>query len=105
MDVGALDRRVHVEAPSATRDSYGATIPGWTTIATVWGNVIPVTGTERAALGSQIASAYFRVLVRYRTDIDTTARITIDGSKVALVRNVIELGRRDWLELFCEQSL
>ena len=105
MDVGALDRRILIEVPTATRDAYGATVPGWTTLTTVWGNVIPIMGTERQQQGTQVATAFFRITIRYRADFDTKARVTIDGTKVALVRSINELGRRDWSELFCEQAV
>jgi len=103
MDVGALDRRVLVETPTSTRDGYGAVVPGWSTVCTVWGNVIPVTGTERKQSDTTIASNFYRVTIRYRTDVAATDRVTFDG-KTANIRNIIELGRRDWLELFCEAA-
>jgi SPP1 family predicted phage head-tail adaptor len=103
MDVGQLDRRVLIESPTETRDGYGALVPGWATVCSVWAAVQPIAGAERLMLGTGLTSAHFRVTIRYRTDITNKCRLTVDG-KVAVIHSQTEIDRRDWLELICEQT-
>jgi SPP1 family predicted phage head-tail adaptor len=104
MDVGQLDRRALIESPTETRDGYGALIPGWAAVCSVWCAVQPIAGAERLVMGTGITSEHFRVTIRYRTDITNKCRVTIDGSKVAVVHSHTEIGRREWTELICERA-
>lgn len=101
MNAGALDRRALIEIPSGARDAYGALVPGWTTLATVWARVTPATGRELAALGAQISSAAYSVRIRYRTDVAEDARVTVDG-RVLSIKSVSEVGRKEWTDFMCE---
>ena len=96
-----MDRRALIESPTSTRDGYGAIVPGWTAVATVWALVIPVRGTERVAQGAQISAAQYEVSIRHRTDVSEKCRITVDG-RVMLVRSVSEVGRRVATKILCE---
>lgn len=101
MNYSAFNRRVLIEVPTETRDSYGALIPGFTTLATVWARVLPATGRELSALGTQLVNAGYSVRIRYRNDVTETARIQVDG-RIMSVKSVVEVGRKDCIELLCE---
>ena len=68
MDIGKLRKRIVIEAPTRSRDEYGQDIPVWTTIATVWGSIMPLHGQQLAlARASTItATASDLIKIRYR---------------------------------------
>lgn len=97
-----MDRRALIESPTSTRDAFGAIVPGWTAVATVWASVIPVRGTERVAQGAQISTALYEVSIRWRSDIAANCRVTVDG-RVMQIRSITEVGRRVVTKLMCEE--
>ena len=46
MQAGRLNRRCVLQAPGTTTDEIGQPIPGWTDVATVWGDVRLRSGLE-----------------------------------------------------------
>ena len=96
-----MDRRALIESPTSARDGFGAIVPGWTVVATVWASVIPVRGAEREAQGAQISTALYEVSIRWRSDITANCRVTVD-SRVMQVRSIAEVGRRVVTKLMCE---
>ena len=104
MSAGPLDRRATIEAPTTTRDAYGATVPGWTPIATVWAGVRALVPREIRLDAAQVSMLAHQVTIYYRSDVTPDCRITVDG-KTLLVRGATEIGRRQKLQLLCEQVL
>lgn len=104
MRAGDLWNKVTIEAPTETRDAYGATVPGWAEVATVSASVLAMVPRELVTNSAQVAVMGFRVIIRYRTDVTVACRVLTDG-KVLLVRGVAEIGRRQGLQLICEQVI
>lgn len=105
MYAGKLDRRVTIQQRTETQDTtYGTISVAWTTLATVWAEVqdmIP-SRAERMAEGVSIARRPCRVRMRYRSDVDSTMRLSVDGRQMRIIAGPAELGRRDGIELVCE---
>lgn len=97
-----MDRRARIESPTEIRDAYGAVIPGWSEVATVWASVLPMTPRELVADSAQVAVIGYRVTIRYRSGILPSYRIVVDG-KTLLIRGIAEIGRREFLQIICEQ--
>ena len=91
-----------IETPTEGRDAYGATVPGWLALATVWAGVTAIAPRELRADSAQVSVMAYRVTIRYRADVTPMCRVRVDG-KTLLVRGIAELGRRQWLQLVCEQ--
>lgn len=102
MQAGRLDRRVTIEEPTEIRDAYGATVPGWIEVATVWASVVALMPRELRADSAPVSGMAYRLTMRYRSDILPSHRVRVDG-KTMLVRGVAEIGRRQWTQLLCEQ--
>ena len=101
MHIGALDRAATIEAPTSARDSYGATIPGWSEVASILASVQALAPREIRADASQVSVMAYRVTTHYRSDIVPSYRIRVDGMTL-LIRGVAEIGRRRWLQMICE---
>ncbi|HKY80268.1 MAG TPA: phage head closure protein [Sphingobium sp.] len=100
-----LNRRVTILQREEGRDpTYNTPTGEWVPLATVWAEVtdmLPSRG-ERIVEGVDIARRPARVRMRYRTDVDMTMRLTVDGRAMRIVAGPVELGRRDGIELLCE---
>jgi SPP1 family predicted phage head-tail adaptor len=102
MNAGDLDRRVTLQSASIVKDATGGPVETWADTATVWAAIYDLSGkaiNEALQVGSAVNR---RVTIRWRSGVTSAMRIKfVDGStaKVAFVR---ELGRREFLELHCE---
>jgi SPP1 family predicted phage head-tail adaptor len=102
MKAGKLDKRVTIKVKSATRDSYGAEIIGWSTLATVWAEVTPISGREFFVASQFVPEAQFKVRIRYREDFDETAKITYDSADHDILY-IAEIGRQEGLEVLVKK--
>jgi len=105
MLAGKLDRRATILQRAEAQDAtYGTIAVTWQTLATVWAEVqdmIP-SRAERMAEGVSIARRPCRVRMRYRADVDSTMRLSVDGREMRIIAGPAELGRREGIELVCE---
>jgi SPP1 family predicted phage head-tail adaptor len=67
--VGDLRRRVALQAPADSIDSYGQAIRTWATYATVWASVVSTPGSEPQSALMQSSVTTYTVTMRYRTDV------------------------------------
>jgi len=67
--VGDLRRRVALQAPTDSIDSYGQAIRTWATYATVWASVVSIPGSEPQSALMQSSVTTYTVTMRYRTDV------------------------------------
>lgn len=110
MDAGSLDARVTIETRTATQDAdTGRDIVTWTTLATVWAEVRDVLPSrdERVRQGLEVASRQTRIRIRYRTDVDSSMRVTVhrDGDTIyQIVGGPAVLGHKEGIELLCERD-
>jgi SPP1 family predicted phage head-tail adaptor len=73
--VGDLRRRVALQAPTDSIDSYGQAIRTWSTYATVWASVISTPGSEPQSALMQSSVTTYTITMRYRTDVLPTHRM------------------------------
>jgi len=97
LNIGKMDRRIAIERVTRVKVA-GEVVPTWTTLATVWAEVVQQTAGEFfTGYGeAETGSVIFRV--RYRPGITTKDRVTYDGAAYDL-KEITEIGRRDALEL------
>lgn len=79
LSAGRLRDRVTILAKSVARDSYGAEVVTWTTLATVWASVESLSGREYMAAQQINAERVQRVVIRDRDDVMPHMRITHRG--------------------------
>lgn len=107
LSAGQLDRQVVIEAAIASKDgTYGAQVLTWATLATVWAQVLESSAEPGSNPGQTAAvAAYVRptkVRMRWRGDVTTRHRLR-HGSRLLQITGVAELGRREFLELSCQE--
>ena len=104
MRAGALRHRIEIQRNDGIRDpDSGEIIPGWTTVARVWAEVVDLSGREfwdSQQVQSEIST---RVRIRYRDGIEPTMRV-IHGDRTLEIQAVLDPdGRRRELHLMCRE--
>lgn len=103
MRAGELDRRVTIEQPTETRDSYGEPVTTWSELATVWASREDMRGQERFT-AQQVHSELTTVFrMRYRDDVTTKMRLKENGV-IFDIEEVVETGRREGLEITTKED-
>jgi SPP1 family predicted phage head-tail adaptor len=102
MKAGKLDRRVQIKVKTSSRDAYGAEILTYSTLATVWAEVSPVSGREYFSAAQFIPEATLKIRMRFREDFDETAKIAYDGIEYDILY-IAEIGRADGLEVLVKK--
>ena len=102
MRAGQLDRQVELQAKTVSQDDHGEEIETWTGIATIWAGRKDLRGKEFFAAKQLSAEIACRWHVRYRNDITPDASRLVYEGNIYDVLAVIELGRREGLELMTD---
>ena len=101
MNTGKMRDRVTLEERVQTKDSMGAQRNAWGPIATVWGQVQPLSGREYFAAGAEQSEITARIRIRYRPRITAAHRAVVNGV-VYSIANVIDTDNRHVeLQLMC----
>lgn len=101
--IGTLDRRVQLHAPVVGRDEqFGSEVTTYPVTATVWGRVVERDAGEAITPDRRVIKRGITVRIRYRSDVQSTWRCTIGGRQMAFTGAPIEVGRRQYLDLTCE---
>lgn len=66
ISAGRLDRRVTIEQPTSSVDSWGQPVEGWAAVASVWANIKPVSTREKMRAGALESEITHTVMVRWR---------------------------------------
>lgn len=102
MKAGKLDRRVQIKVKTASRDAYGAEILTYSVLATVWAEVVPISGREYFSAAQFVPEASLKIRMRFREDFDETAIIAYDGLDYDILY-IAEIGRADGLEVLVKK--
>lgn len=98
MNVGSLDRRITLQNYTATQSDYGESVPSYSTLATVWANVVQKSGNESVLASKNTAQADCIFLIRYRTSVTEKTRIVYNSVNYDII-HIAETGRKRYLEL------
>ena len=100
-----LDRIITIQQRTVTRDRFGSEVEVWADLDEVWASFRPRTATETFRNDSNVVqsvtTAAFRI--RWRADVDETMRLIHEGDEWG-VTGIIEVGRRDKLDLIATRS-
>ena len=102
MQAGRLNRRVTLQAPGTTTDEIGQPIPGWTDVATVWGDIRLKSGLESIKAGAPVSTVQASIRVRYRAGITAGMRIVHNLQAFNIVAVMPDVGGREYVDLVAE---
>ena len=105
MRAGELRHRVTIKSKGASRDTFGQETITWTTVATVWAAVEPLSGREYLA-GAQLEAAVdTRVRIRYLAGVVPEMQV-VYGSHTYNLLSVVHVGEnRREMQLMCQEVL
>ena len=95
MQIGRLRHRIVIESQSLSTDSQGGSSRAWATRATVWSSITPLRSEERFYNEQLKLQTTHHILIRFRSDVDSTDRIKY-GSRyfeIVSLKNIDEAGR------------
>jgi SPP1 family predicted phage head-tail adaptor len=99
---GDLTERIELQSKVRTPDGVGGATTDWTTYATVWAMVRPMTGRELENAMRAEGKANYLVAIRNRTDVQETHRAKWRDRYLNL-RFIKRAGARSlWLEIDAE---
>lgn len=109
LPAGRFDRRITFQHRiGTTHPVYGTKVYTWENLPTkptVWAEVQDVlpSRAERVAEGVNLARRPARIRTRYRDDITGEMRVKVGDRVLQIVAGPAVLGRREGLEMICEE--
>lgn len=102
---GRLRHRVELQSPTTTRSSTGSALVAYSTTATVWAAVEPLTGREYLASNQTQNEVTTRIVIRHYSGVVPSWRV-VHGSKTYTVEAVINEDEMDrHMQLMCKEAL
>lgn len=102
MQAGRLNRKCQLQSPSQSVDELGQPIPGWTDVATLWGDVRLRSGLESVKAGAVVSTVQASVRIRYRTGINAGMRVLVDSVPYEVLAVQPDVGGREYVDLVCQ---
>jgi len=75
LKAGHLDKRVAIEQNTPTTNDIGETVASWSTLATVWASIEPLTGREVLQAQQVQAESTVRIRIRYYSGLTAAHRL------------------------------
>ena len=105
MRAGRLRNRLVLQSKTETRGAAGGVSTTWTTQATVWGGIHPISGKEYTAIQQTQNEATVKIVMRYQSSIDETWRV-VNGGRAYAIESIINENDRDrMMTLMCLQGV
>lgn len=103
--IGALRHRITIEQPSRSADGYGGFTTSWSTFASIWGEVEPVSARERMFAAKLEHNVTHKIRIRHLSGVTTDMRVSFD-SRTFHIRGVINPSERSrWMDLAAEEGV
>lgn len=89
MNIGKLRHRVTLQAEAPSQNATtGVVTHGWTTVATVWASIEPLSAREFVAASAVSSKVVARIVIRYRAGVAPSMRI-VHGSRTYNIEGVL----------------
>lgn len=101
--IGRLRHRLTIEQPIRSGDDGGGATLTWGPVASVWAEVIARSGREIVQGNRTTARSNYRIVMRYRADLDPTMRLRSAERIFEILAIRDEDGRKCWTTCDCEE--
>ena len=101
---GDLDTLATIETPTESANGIGEPVLSWSTFATRWIAITPLSGSEQLQAMATEGSITHRVRMRYTDGLKPKMRLQADGRKFEIM-SVMERGRREEHELMVSEVI
>jgi len=104
MRAGNLRHKLEIQENTPTRNAVGEEVDSWTTVATVWASIEPLSGVELLNAQQVAAETTVRIGLRYRSGVTAAHRIKF-GARIFDINVVSNVGERNReLQLLCKEA-
>ena len=106
MKIGDLRKQISVQAEQQTADGAGGYALAWVTLATVWADIAPVSGSESYGSGHLESHVTHKITARWRSDLALTADMRIlYGTRSFNIRAILNKDEdNQWAEFLVEEG-
>ena len=101
---GIMDQKATIETPTESVNSIGEPTLTYSTFATRWIALLPLSGAERVASMQNEGTVTHRVRMRYTAGLKPKMRLVSEG-RTFEIASVVERGRREEHELLVTEVL
>jgi len=98
---GQMDRRITIQTFSETTDSFGQEVKSFSTLASVWANVVEKVGSEGEDGEMIAATKKVEFVIRYRTDVNEEMRISYNSNTYKIQAIQSADARKAFLKIVC----
>ena len=98
---GQLDRRITIQTFSETTDNFGQEVKSFSTLASVWANVVEKVGSEGEDGEMIAATKKVEFVIRYRTDVNEEMRISYNYNTYKIQAIQSADARKAFLKIVC----
>ena len=110
MRAGNLRRRVAIQSRASGQDALGQPSTAWGTVATVWGDVEPLSGRELIKAQANLSEVTHLVTIRYQPQFADPLAMAknriLYGARIFNIHASIDPGERhESLQLSCSEGL
>lgn len=103
MNAGKLRHKVCLQSCSTSKDSYGEDIKTWTSFATAWAAIEPLTGRELFMAQQVSAETTIRITIRHNSTVAEAHRVVF-GTRTFEIDAVLNPAEKNkYLELMCKE--
>jgi|TARA_Y100000114_G_C11730800_1_gene313451 SPP1 family predicted phage head-tail adaptor len=102
--VGNMRHRINLKRATNTTDTGGGMTQSFSTLKTLFASVKPISGKELYRHGKLEESVTHEIMIRYRSDINTSDKILFDSREFNIrhIRNLDE--RKRYMLLICTEG-
>lgn len=102
MNIGKMDRKVEVQTPAVTVDTFGQRNETWSTRVTAWASKRDEFANERVEAGQVVEVVRTTWTMRYDSTVKATHRILYGGEHYYIL-GIVELGRKEGMQILTEK--
>jgi SPP1 family predicted phage head-tail adaptor len=104
MRSGALRHRVLLQSRVETQDATGDPVVTWSDVATVWAEILPLSGREVRVENTILAEVNMKIRIRFYPGVIPKMRAVHEGVNydITYVQNMAQMDRE--LVLWCESG-
>lgn len=99
---GIMDQLAVVQTPTESANAIGEPILTWSTFATRWIAILPLSGNEQITALANEGNVTHRIRMRYTAGIKPKMRLVSEGRTFEIM-SVVERGRREEHELMASE--
>ena len=103
MNIGKLRHRVKLQGLTENQDGYGQAVKSYTTYATVWASIEPLSGREIEHAKQITAETNYRITIRYNGNVKATDRVAFGDRTFEITAVVNPEERNEYLVLMCSE--